>query len=223
MLARPLYLVIFVCVAWLGQGGAARAEGLVEKASKNAAKGVLKGAAQEINTEEVVRGAKEVTKSVIQGAADAAPQVTSQIANQANVNRKALGRVARQVTSDAVSGAVDVTMSEVQRELGPHGDGPLAVALTATTERLVAGMVRGVRSEAHFSPPDNLEARMERLTAAVVRGAASQMSFSVWPYVLAFVIGGISTLLCGVGLMLLYLLFQRRRASSVEPMPASMA
>jgi hypothetical protein len=46
----------------------------------------------------------------------------------------------------------------------------------------------------------------------------SEMHFniSIWPIVLAVVLGGLSTMLFGVGLMVMYLLFQRKREVVVE-------
>jgi len=201
-----------VWMALLGLTGIVHAEGgIVQSASKDAAKGAIKGVQQEMNSGELVKGAKEVTKSMIQGAADAAPLVTSQIANQANVNKKAIGKVARQVSTEAVAGAFGATVREVDEALGQKGDGPLATALVAMTERMMAAAVRGIVAEGRMDP-----ATAEKLTAAAVRGATSEMHFSVWPLVLAFFLGGLSTFLFGFGLMLLYLLFQRKRAPEVE-------
>ncbi len=211
-------------VAWplgiflLGAAGSVYAEGLVQKAGKNAAKGAVKGAAEAVDTGEVTRGAKQVVKSVLDGAADAVPMVTSQIVNQANVNKKTIGKVARQVTTEAVAGALGASLAEMHQALGAHGDGPLADTLAATTERIAAAFVRGASSEMHLRANDSLESETEKITAAAVRGAASEMhfKFSVWPLVLAFIGGAISTLLCGFGLMFLYLLFQKKRSVDVE-------
>lgn len=189
--------------AWVQAQG-----GLVQKASKEATKGALKGAQQELNSGQFVNNAKQVTKGIIDGIADSAPLMTSQILNQANVNKKTIGKVARQISSDAVSGALSTSVKEVNQALGEKGDGPLADTLSATAERVTQAAMRGVVAEIHLDP-----ATTERLAASVVRGAVSEIHFNFrpWPLVLAFVLGSVSTLLCGIGLMLLYLLFQRRR------------
>jgi hypothetical protein len=69
------------------------------------------------------------------------------------------------VTTDAVAGALGMTMAEVKKEIGKDGDGPLANAMVAMTERLTAAIVRGARSEMQFHYP-------------------------MWPVVLAFVYYG---------------------------------
>lgn len=205
-------LAVFSMVV-LGLAGDVRAEGVVQSASKDAAKGMIKGVKQELAAPEVPNTAKQMTKEMVRGVADEAPLVTSQIANQANVNRKAIGKVARQVSSDAVAGAFGATVSEVNEALGEQGDGKLAVTMAATAEKVTAASIRGLVSEIRVDPKT-----MESLSAAAVRGAASEMHFNipVWSFLLAFILGGVATLLCGVGLMLLYLLFQRRRAPVPE-------
>ena len=131
-----------------------------------------------------------------------------------NLNRKAIGNVARQVTVDAAAGVMGVTMHEMNKAIGPKGDGPMADSMVALSERMTTTSVRAMVNELRPDP-----ATMEKMMAASVRGAMSEMhfNFSVWPLVLAFALGGISTLLCGVGLMLLYMLFQRRREVVAEP------
>jgi hypothetical protein len=204
-----------LAIALIGASAPADAQ-IVQKASKEAAKGLVKGIEQEIQSPQIVEGAKQVTKGMVDGVANAVPLVASQVTNQANTNRKALGNVARQVTSDAASGMLGATVKEVTRALGPKADGPLADTLTATSERLTSANVRALVAELKPDP-----ATYEKLSAAMVRGAVSEMNFnfSVWPLVLAFVLGGLSTLLFGFGLMLLYLLFQRRREHAPEAVP----
>jgi hypothetical protein len=189
-LKQSLGASLIVLAALMGPGGSAHGQGIVEKAGKDAGKGAVKGVQQELSADQLTKGAKQVTKGVMDGAADAAPMVTSQIVNQANVNKKAMGKVARQVSGQAVAGVLDVAGSEMFEALGEKGDGPFANTMVAMTERLTAAIVRGVKSETDFHVP-------------------------VWPYVLAFVAGAISTFLCGFGLVLLYVLFQRRRVVAV--------
>ncbi len=212
---RPRLVVSMAVTAMLlCMGGISHADGIVQTATKNAAKGVIKGVQQELNSPALVEGVKKATKGVIDGVAAAAPLVTSQIANQANKNRKAIGHVARQVSADAASGMMSVTMREMKQAFGAKGDGPMADALVATSARLTTATMRAMVAELRPDP-----ASIEKTTAASVRGARSELhfNFSVWPLVLALALGGVSTLLCGVGLMLLYVLFQRRRAVVAEP------
>lgn len=183
-------IATLVLGAVVALGGAARAGGIVENAGKEATKGVVKGVQQAVDTGNLTRGAKQVTKGVIDGAADAAPLVTSQIANQANINKKAIGKVARQVAGDAAAGAIGATASQMQRSIGEDGEGPMADAMVALTERTAAALVRGIRSEL----PDY------------------KIHIPVWTYVLAFGAGALSVLVSCAGIFLLYLLFSRRRA-----------
>lgn len=196
------------CFLTLGISQTAVAEGIVQSASKDAAKGMVKGMQQELNTGTVIDGAKQVTKGMLDGVATAVPTVTSQVVKQSNINRKQIGNVARTVSADAVSGVMDTGVHELREALGKHGDGPLAETMAATSERLMAATVRGIVAEARMDP-----ATAESLSAAMVRGAMSQVHFQipVWTYMVAFMLGCFSTLICGVGLMLLYMLFQRRR------------
>lgn len=189
---------VVVWAALIGLAGSAYAEGITEKAGKGIAKGAVKGAEQELDADKITKGAKQVTKGVLDGAADAAPMVTSQIANQANVNKKALGKVARQVTADAVAGAMGTTEAEIKKEIGKGGEGPMADALVALTERLTAAVVRGIKSETDV-----------------------QVHIPTWTFVLAFVAGGVSTFVCGLGLLLLYIAFQRRRVPVATPATAA--
>ena len=82
--------------------------------------------------------------------------------------------------------------------------------MAATVRGLVAGL----------APADG--ATVERLSAAAVRGARSEIhvNFPIGSLVLAFVLGGFSTLLCGFGLMMLYLLFQKHRPATPSPAPS---
>ena len=186
----------------VGGISAARADGIVKSASKEAVKGAVKGVQQELDAGNLTRGAKEVTKGMVDGISDAAPQMTSQIVNQANVNRKQLGRVARQVTGDAVDAAVGVGMREMGEALGEKGDGPLADTLVATTERITAAATRGIVSE--------IQSKVH-------------VSISPWPMVLGFILGGVSSVICGLFFLLMYVLFQRRRVPVLERVPVQMA
>lgn len=201
-------IAALTCFLTLGFSQNAVAEGIVQSASKDAAKGLVKGMQQELNSGTVIEGAKQVTKGMLDGVATAVPTVTSQVVKQSNINRKEIGNVARTVTADAVSGVMDSGVHQLREALGKNGDGPLADTMAATSERLMAATVRGIVAEAHINP-----ATAEALSAAAVRGAMSQMHFQipVWSYMVAFMLGCFSTLLCGVGLMILYMLFQRRR------------
>ncbi len=187
--------------------------GVVQSASKAAAKGAVKGVQQQLSPGEIVNRAKDVTKGVADGVADAVPRITSQFLNQVRVNRNAVGQVAREASAAAVAGALDATTRELGQTLGPSADRPLAEAIASMTERTAAAATRGLVSELHMDP-----STMETLTAAAVRGAVSEMHFhvSIWPLVLAFTLGGVSTLLCSLGLMLLYLLFDRRHPSGAQ-------
>lgn len=186
-----LHGVLVLVLTLGGLSGSAYAEGVVQGASKDAAKGAIKGVAQELNNSgNLVHGAKQVTKGVVDGVSDALPQATSQIVNQANVNKKAMGKVARTVTSQAVAGAVDATVDQVNRALGEDADGKLAENMAAMTEKMAAALVRGVRSELPDPP---------------------RIQINPWPMVLGVVIGAFSTLFCAGAMLLLYLAFQRRR------------
>lgn len=213
-------LMVTMVLAGLLSASVGQADGIVQNASKDVAKGAIKGLQQEMNSPGLVNSAKQVTKGMVDGMADAAPLVTSQVANQANLNRKAIGNVARQVTVDAAAGMMGVTMHEMKRELGAKGDGPMADTVVALSERMTTANIRALASELRPDP-----ATVEKLTAASVRGAMSEMNFNfhlpVWPLALAFALGGLSTLLCGVGLMLLYILFQRRRDAVPVPVPVA--
>jgi hypothetical protein len=210
-------IAVLACFMTLGVAQA-RADGVVENASKGAARGAVKGVQQELNTGTMIEGAKQVTKGMLDGVANAVPTVTSQIVKQSNVNRKQLGNVARTVTGEATSGLISSSARELQESLGKNGDGPLADTMAATSERVMAATVRGIVTEARIDP-----ATAQNLAAAAMRGALSEVHFQipVWTYLIAFLLGSFSTLLCGVGLMVLYMLFQRRRTEVVAaPVPA---
>ena len=193
-------VTLWAAFSALSVGGisAAHADGIVKSASKEAVKGAVKGVQQELDSGNLTRGAKEVTKGMVDGISDAAPQMTSQIVNQANVNRKQLGNVARQVTRDAVGAAVGVGMHEMNEALGEKGDGPLADTLVATTERVTAAATRGIVSELQSSV---------------------HISISPWPLVLGFILGGVSSVICGLFFLFMYVLFQRRRVPVLERVP----
>lgn len=219
-------VAVLLCTVVLGLSGSAHGEGIVEKASKDAVKGAVEGAKKELQSPEVPKSAKQVTKSVAEGVADAVPLVTSQAVNQANVNRKVMGKVARQVSSDAAAGMVGAIARTVNDAV-VNGDGRVGDAMAATTEKVTAAAVRGLTSQVQFDPADPklrdaMAATTERIAAAAVRGATSEMHFNfrVWPLVLAFILGGISTVLCSAGVLLLYLLAVRLRAARSETVVA---
>lgn len=218
MLRKSLTGLVALAVL-LGSLASVWADGVVQNASKDMVKGAIKGAKQEIQSPEVPPAAKNIVKSMADGMAESMPLITSQMANQANVNRKAIGKTARQVTSDAVGGALDATVRGVGAALGKDGEGPLAESLTAATEKNVAAAIRGFKSEMNLSEMDDkVAASTEKIAAAAVRGAMSQIhvSFPFWSFLLVFLLGGFATLACGFGLTLCYVLFQRRRAVEVE-------
>lgn len=193
---RRLLLLTMLSVIMIGAPGAVRADGIVQNASKEATKGAVKGLAQEANSANLVQGAKQVTKGMIDGVSDAAPQVTSQIVKQANVNKATMGKVARTVSGQAVAGAVDATASGLTRALGEDGDGKLADAMAAVTEKVAAALVRGIKSEIQVP----------------------EIKISPWPMVIGVLIGAFSSLFCAAGLLLLYLAFQHRRpAAPAQP------
>src|SRR5262245_52685772 len=144
MLNKLLPAALVLSITGLGMIGNVRADGVVQKASKDAAKGAIKGVQQELNTGELVQGAKEVTKGMVDGISNAVPMMTSQILKQTDVNKKAIGHVARQVSTQAVSGALGAAVHEMDESLGRKGDGPLAEAIAATSERVTAAAVRGI-------------------------------------------------------------------------------
>jgi hypothetical protein len=197
--AGVVSLVLFTTLA--GSAGVAGAEGISEKMGKGAVKGAVQGAKEQVNVGDVTQGAKQVTKGVLDGAADAAPLITSQIVNQANVNKKAMGKTARTVTGQAVAGAVDSGTSSMVEAIGPDGDGPMANAMVGMTERLTAAIVRGIKAE---SPDVKLE-------------------IPVWTYAVFFALGGLSTFLLFMGMLLLYLAFSRRTALVPAAAPAAAA
>jgi hypothetical protein len=195
---KPALLAMLAVVSvTLGSLGGAYAEGVIQKASKDVGKGLVKGVEQEIEAADLTKGAKQVTKGVLDGVSDAVPQVTSQMLNQANVNRKTMGKVAATVANQAMASAVDASIDEMTRSLGRKGDGPLADAMTATTERVVGGLVRGVKAETDF-----------------------KIDLGPWPLVIGLVLGALSTVALASFLLLLYLAFQRRRVQVIEPVPA---
>jgi hypothetical protein len=89
-------------------------------------------------------------------------------------------------------------------ELGPSGEGPLGTSLSALTERLTASMARGARG--HLTPlfPECsgadasgcLDRTVERMSRAGTAGVAAGVreSLGIWPLVLAFGGGVISTI-----------------------------
>ena len=202
MSLRHSRIASFVLLTALaGSVSIAHAEGITEKVGKGAVKGAVKAVKEQIDVGDVTQGAKQVTKGVMDGAADAAPLVTSQIVNQANVNKKAMGKVARTVTAQAVAGAVDSGAAEMVDAIGKKGDGPMADAMVAMTERLTAAIVRGVKSET----PD------------------IKLDIPVWKYVIAFVLGGVSTFITAMGMLLLYIAFARRRERAPAAEPVAVA
>jgi hypothetical protein len=165
--------------------------GIVQNASKDAAKGAINAAEQNLDAGKVAKGAKQVGKGVLDSAADAAPLLESQLFHQADKNKRLVGNLAGQVTRDVMVAGTE----EMERALGSDGKGPLANAMTATAERV---------------------------TDAALRGVVAQLSG--WTLVAAFVLGGLSTLLFGGALLLLYLAFTRRRVEVVglrSPLPAT--
>lgn len=197
MSSRMYKAAVVFWVVLAGSTGA-YADGVVKNASQDAAKGIVQGVKEEVGKTDVNKGAKDVGKGFTTGAADAVPALTNQMIKQAKQDRKAIGQVARTMTTQAVAGVVDVTNQNLLEQLGKDGDGPMANAMVGMAERVSAAIVRGASSEMHFKvsyPP-------------------------VWPLALAFVIGGFSTLVFGIGLMLLYILFQRKRVVVAEPTPA---
>ncbi|MFO0579476.1 MAG: hypothetical protein U1A78_36225 [Polyangia bacterium] len=220
------WTAVLLCTAVLGLSGSAHGDGIVQRASKDAVKGAVEGAKKELQSPEVPKSAKQLTKSVAEGVADAVPLVTSQAVNQANVNRKTMGKVAREVSGDAAAGMVGAITRKVN-EAVVNGDGKVGDAMAETTEKVTAAAVRGMTSQLQFDPGDPklrdaMAATTERIAAAAVRGATSEMHFNfrVWPLVLAFILGGLSTVLCSGGVLLLYLLAVRLRAARSETVVA---
>ena len=74
--------IIVFCTALFSFAGKVQADGVVQNAGKDMVKGAVKGAQQEINAGDVTRGAKQITKGVLDGAADEAPLITSQLATR---------------------------------------------------------------------------------------------------------------------------------------------
>jgi len=171
-------------------GGAALGDGLpmAEKVGKDATKGSVEAVKESVGSGGLTKGAKEITKGVLDTTAKVAPAIEAQVIRQANTNKTAIGGVAQEVSKDAVNGFIPASAQQIELALGPHGDGPLADTLSATTERLVASAARGARSELHFG-------------------------FGVWTLVLAFALGGMSALLCAVLVTCAYVVFQRRSAA----------
>jgi hypothetical protein len=211
-------LIAACLMASFGLLSSVHADGIVQNASKDAAKGAVKGVQQEMNNPELVKGAKEMAKGMVDGVSNAVPTMTSQMINQTNVNRKALGNVARTVTKEAVAGVINESTHSMEAALGKDAEGPLATTLVASTEKVTAAVVRGLASEIKVDP-----ATAEKLSAAAVRGAMSEIhvQIPVWSMLIAFVLGGFASLLLGGGLMVLFMLFQRRRAVAVEPAPTT--
>ena len=115
------WMAAVLCSVVLGLSGSAYADGIVQRASKDAVKGAVEGAKKELQSPEVPKSAKQLTKSVAEGVADAVPLVTSQAVNQANVNRKTMGKVAREVSGDAAAGMVGaITRNDPILELPPR-------------------------------------------------------------------------------------------------------
>ena len=195
---RRWSLVVVLVAFGVALGGVARADGIVQNASKEAAKGAVRGVAQEANSGNLVNGAKQVTKGMMDGVSDAAPQMTSQIVNQANVNKKTMGKVARTVTGQAVAGAVDAGASSLSQALGADADSKVADAMVALTERMAAALVRGIKSEADVK---------------------IHVDANPWMIVLGVGIGAAATLVCSAGMLLLYLAFTRRRPAFEVAVP----
>src|SRR4051812_39494292 len=63
-------VVSMAMAAMMLSTGVARAEGVVQNASKDVAKGAIKGVQQELNSPSMVNSAKQVTKGMVDGMAD---------------------------------------------------------------------------------------------------------------------------------------------------------
>lgn len=187
-----------VTIALLG-GGLAFGDGppVVQKASKDATKGSVEGVKEAVGSADLTKGAKDVTKGVLDTTARVAPAIEAQVIHQANASKTAIGGVAQEVSKDAVNGIISASAAQLELALGEHGEGPLAVTLAATTERIMAAAVRGASSEVHTG-------------------------IGIWALVLAFALGGISTLLCAALIAGLYVFFRGRSvASRAAPSAAS--
>ena len=182
----PLCLIL---IAGLRSIGLAYGDGpgVVQKATKDATKGSVEAVKESVGSADLTKGAKDVTKGVLDATVREAPAIEAQVVHQANASKTAIGGVAQEVSKDAVNGIVSASAAQLEIALGPHGDGPLADTLAATTQRLMASAVRGASSEIHTG-------------------------IGVWALLLVFVLGGFSTVLSGIIITVLYITIPRRRS-----------
>lgn len=106
--------------------------GIVEGAAKDATKGVTQGVKENVNSGDVKKGVSEVTKGAIKGAKD-----------ELNADKKGLGDAVSAITSNVTT----KIYTDLEAQLGPNGDGPLATSLAETTRKVTAAAVQGVVSQ----------------------------------------------------------------------------
>lgn len=186
---QPPLASLVLSIVVLGGAPSARAAGIPETVGKGAVKGAVKAVQEQVTVADLTKGAKEVIKGAVDGIGTAVPRVARRIVDQADTDKDAMGSVARTVTGEAVAGAVEGGNAELVEAIGRKGDGPMADALVAMTERLTGAIVRGLKAETpevHLVSP-------------------------VWKYAAAFALGGVATFLTALGMLLLYIAFARRR------------
>jgi hypothetical protein len=135
---------------------------------KRAAEGAIKGLEEKASSEPEQQIARIAATRAVEGAVSALEEPAQ---------RAIIQRLVNDAVSAAATLAVENATRQMVAELGPDGDGPLAVSLSRTGERVSAAAVGGVGSEiAQLAPecvgPDPLgclERRLQqtaRLTAA---------------------------------------------------------
>lgn len=171
--------IVFISVTFgLVMAAASASAGIVQKAGKDAVGGAVQAVKERVNSGEVGKGTEEVTKGAIRGVtaeSDKLKEAEKQMVKGLSAEKHQLAGITREVTRGAAQGMLNESVEQMRKELGDHGDGPFAITMAATTERISAALVRGASSQIHLSGM----------------------------LLLCFAAGAFSSLLCGVGIALL--------------------
>ena len=163
---------------------------------KRAAEGAVKAMKEQASSDPQHQIARIAAERAVEGAVSALEEPAQ---------RAIIQRLVNEAVSSAATLAVEKATRQMVAELGPDGDGPLAVSLSRTGERVSAAAVGSVASEiAQLAPecvgPDALGC-LERRLQQTARSTAASFTAGVkdtagWQLLLvAFVLGAGAALL----------------------------
>ena len=187
--------------------------GVAQRTARSAAEGTMGALAGKAAAH---GGFKQLAEGLKRGAARSVVDELGQPERLEDLQRIAAAMAAGTVAgaSRAVGGGAPVeAMAEqaarafsrqLTAELGPAGEGPLAMSLSATTGQVAASMAEGARGELAPLFPECrgaeasrcLDSAVERLSRAAAAGVAGGIgaSLGMWPLVLVFGGGGLCAL-----------------------------